>query len=96
MELCHRADVISYRLDAVLGSLRMPQLHGFDELPSNQGMIQNRIMTKNNMVVSNFLSAFFFNFRYVRLAKIIEFAPVGVVQNAYGKIGGVSWTLMLS
>jgi hypothetical protein len=36
-----RAGVVTYRLDVVIGSLHTQQLHGFDELCNDQGIIQN-------------------------------------------------------
>jgi hypothetical protein len=36
------AEVVTYRLDVAFGSLHMQQLHGFDELRNDQGIIQNR------------------------------------------------------
>jgi hypothetical protein len=36
-----RAEVVTYRLDVVIGSLHTQQLHGFDELRNDQGIIQN-------------------------------------------------------
>jgi hypothetical protein len=34
-----RAEVVTYRLDLVFGSLHAQQLHGFDELRNDQGII---------------------------------------------------------
>jgi hypothetical protein len=36
-----RAEVVTYRSDLVFGSLHMQQLHGFDELLIDQGIIRN-------------------------------------------------------
>lgn len=36
-----RAEIATYRCDVVSGSLYMPELHGFDELFDDLGMIQD-------------------------------------------------------
>jgi hypothetical protein len=67
-----RAEVVTYRSDAALGSLDMQQLHGFDELRNNQGVIRKYSAKMDTTAVSLCLSASYFSFRFLPLAKIIE------------------------
>jgi hypothetical protein len=50
----------------------MQQLHGFDELLNDQGIIRNSSAKTDTTVVSLYLSATYFSFRNLPLAKIIE------------------------
>jgi hypothetical protein len=47
-------EVVTYRLDVALGSLHTQQLHGFDELRNDKGVIQNRSAKINTTVESLF------------------------------------------
>jgi hypothetical protein len=67
-----RAEVVTYRLDVAVGSLYMQQLHGFDELRNDQVTIQNRSVKMDTAVISLYISASYFRFRLLPLAKIIE------------------------
>jgi hypothetical protein len=46
-----RAEVVTYRLDNISWSLHMHQLHGFDELRNEQGIIRNRSPNIDTAVV---------------------------------------------
>jgi hypothetical protein len=63
-----RAEVVTYRLDVVFGSLHAQQPCGFDELRNDEGIIRNRSAKISNTVASHYLPAYSFNFRILRLA----------------------------
>jgi hypothetical protein len=67
-----RAEVVTYRLDVVLGSLHAQQLHCFDELRDDQGIIQNRRVKPDKMAESLYLLSSHSSFRFLRLTKKIE------------------------
>jgi hypothetical protein len=48
------AAVATYRLNVAFGSLHMQQLHGFDELRNDQGIIRNRSEKKKSSRVTLF------------------------------------------
>jgi hypothetical protein len=64
-----RAEVVTYLHDAAFGSLHTQQLHGFDELRNDQGIIQNRSAKTNTTPASLYLPASSFSFQIRRLAK---------------------------
>jgi hypothetical protein len=73
-----RAEVVTYRYDAVLGSLHTQQLHGFDELCNVQGIIHKLSVTINTTFASLYLPAFYFTSRILRQTKkIVFFWPFG-------------------
>jgi hypothetical protein len=47
-----RADVVTYGLDIIFGSLHMQQLHGFDQMRDDQGVIRERSAKFNTAIVS--------------------------------------------
>jgi hypothetical protein len=65
--------------DVALGSLHMQQLHGFDKLRDDQGVIRNRSAKIDTTAVSIHLSALSFSFRFLPLAKIIERMENGTI-----------------
>jgi hypothetical protein len=67
-----RAEVVTYRLDVVLGSLHTQQLHGFDEFCNDQAIIQNRSAKMNTTASSLYLPASPFSLQILRLAPKIE------------------------
>jgi hypothetical protein len=64
-----RAEVVTYRLDVVFGSLHTQQLRGLDESRNDQGIIQNRSAKINTTVASLYQPASPFSFRILRLAQ---------------------------
>jgi hypothetical protein len=48
-----RAEVVTYHYDAAFGSLHTQQLHGFDELCNDQGIIRNCSAKINTTVKSS-------------------------------------------
>jgi hypothetical protein len=55
-------------LDVAVESLEMQQLHGFDELRYDQGIIRNRSAKINTTVIVRRLTASYFTFRLLPLA----------------------------
>jgi hypothetical protein len=64
-----RAEVVTYRLDVAFGSLHTQQLHGFDELRNDQGIIQNRSAKIDKMTASFYLPSSHSSFRLLRLTQ---------------------------
>jgi hypothetical protein len=64
--------VVTYRLGAAFGSLHMQQLHGFDKLRNDQGIIRNRSAKIDTTVVSLYLPESNLFYLFFPLAKIIE------------------------
>jgi hypothetical protein len=64
--------VANYRLDAAFGTLHMQQLHGFDELLNDQGIILSCTAKLNTATVSLYFSASYFSSHFLRLAKMEE------------------------
>jgi hypothetical protein len=62
-----RAEVVTYRLDVAFGSLHTLQLHCFDELRHDQGIIQNRSAEIGKMAASLYLPSSHSSFRFLRL-----------------------------
>jgi hypothetical protein len=49
--------MVTYRFNVAFGSLHMQQLHGFDKLRNDQGIIHNRGVKIDTIAVSLYLSA---------------------------------------
>jgi hypothetical protein len=64
-----RAEVVTYRLDVVFGSLHTQQLHGFDELRNDQKTIQNRSAKIKKMTTSLYLPSSHSSFRFLRVTQ---------------------------
>jgi hypothetical protein len=64
-----RAKVVTYRYDVAFGSLHTQQLHGFDEMRNDQGVIQNRSAKIDKTVASLYLPASSNIFQILRLAQ---------------------------
>jgi hypothetical protein len=60
-----REGVVTFRLDVAFGSLHMQQLHGFDELRKDQGIIQNRSARIDKTSVLFYISAAYLFFDFV-------------------------------
>jgi hypothetical protein len=86
LQTVHPRGDVTYRFGVVFGSLRMQQLHGFDELLNDQGVIQNCGAKIDTTAASLHWSASYFKFRFLRLAKIIERMGNGT-KRALGMFG---------
>jgi hypothetical protein len=67
-----RAEVVTYSLVVIFGSLHTQQLRGFDKFCDDQRVIQNRSAKVDKTVAILDLLASYFSFRFLLLAKNIE------------------------
>jgi hypothetical protein len=63
---------VTYRVGVAFGSLHMKQLHGFDELRNDQGIIRNRCAKTRTPVASNLSPGSYLSSRFLPPTKIIK------------------------
>jgi hypothetical protein len=64
-----RAEVVTFRLDIVFGSLHTQQLHGFNELRNDREIIQNRSAKIDKTAASPYLPSSYSNYQFLRLTQ---------------------------